>query len=492
MKLGRNDPCSCGSGKKYKKCCLLKAESSRSLEMTYNSIRTAENRLFDKLFIFLEENFPSPGSDLIDHAWQDFFGESFAEKPPFDPNSTLVQLFYPWLMFKWKIPTKFRQDARLKGKRNLTISQALQIIGTPKLLSDELEVLTAFEPEEYSFWEILSLKPGQSMKIRDVLTGRECELTERKGSLALSQAFVVFGAVADIRNHAVFIGSGPRPFAPQDKCQMIEIRKDLKTWTKSEVLTRSHLRQSAQMLREYYLKYDQKDENPSNREFRNTDQEIIDWQKLVYSISSADEAFHALKDLSEGDSEQDLLELAELDGEGQISQVEFSWKRKQSIDQSGFEAISLGNIMINRRSMAISVNSKERAERARSEIERRLGDRAVYQRTVHTNVQAELAARMTAVNADESQPSAEEFPPEVQQQLMEHMTEMMEQHWNRWIHQEIPALGNQTPMEAAKTADGREALEALFAQFEMMDRNPGRDSYMPATDTNKLRRMLGM
>ena len=25
-KIGRNDPCSCGSGKKYKRCCLLKRE----------------------------------------------------------------------------------------------------------------------------------------------------------------------------------------------------------------------------------------------------------------------------------------------------------------------------------------------------------------------------------------------------------------------------------------------------------------------------------
>jgi preprotein translocase subunit SecA len=24
QKVGRNDPCPCGSGKKYKKCCLLK------------------------------------------------------------------------------------------------------------------------------------------------------------------------------------------------------------------------------------------------------------------------------------------------------------------------------------------------------------------------------------------------------------------------------------------------------------------------------------
>ena len=26
MKVGRNDPCPCGSGRKYKKCCLLKDE----------------------------------------------------------------------------------------------------------------------------------------------------------------------------------------------------------------------------------------------------------------------------------------------------------------------------------------------------------------------------------------------------------------------------------------------------------------------------------
>lgn len=29
MKTGRNDPCPCGSGKKYKKCCLSLDESER-------------------------------------------------------------------------------------------------------------------------------------------------------------------------------------------------------------------------------------------------------------------------------------------------------------------------------------------------------------------------------------------------------------------------------------------------------------------------------
>ena len=31
-KVGRNDPCPCGSGKKYKKCCLLKPASEQQPE----------------------------------------------------------------------------------------------------------------------------------------------------------------------------------------------------------------------------------------------------------------------------------------------------------------------------------------------------------------------------------------------------------------------------------------------------------------------------
>jgi len=32
MKVGRNDPCPCGSGLKYKKCCLPKEEEQEALE----------------------------------------------------------------------------------------------------------------------------------------------------------------------------------------------------------------------------------------------------------------------------------------------------------------------------------------------------------------------------------------------------------------------------------------------------------------------------
>jgi hypothetical protein len=33
MKIGRNDPCHCGSGQKYKRCCCEKDEAARSAEL---------------------------------------------------------------------------------------------------------------------------------------------------------------------------------------------------------------------------------------------------------------------------------------------------------------------------------------------------------------------------------------------------------------------------------------------------------------------------
>lgn len=42
MKVGRNDPCHCGSGQKYKKCCLAKDDAARSAELASAAAKAAE------------------------------------------------------------------------------------------------------------------------------------------------------------------------------------------------------------------------------------------------------------------------------------------------------------------------------------------------------------------------------------------------------------------------------------------------------------------
>jgi hypothetical protein len=50
-------------------------------------------------------------------------------------------------------------------------------------------------------------------------------------------------------------------------------------------------------------------------------------------------------------------------------------------------------------------------------------------------------------------------------EIQEHMRGIIERHWERWLDARLPALGNRTPGQAAKTPDGRERLDVLLAEF---------------------------
>lgn len=69
-KIGRNDPCPCGSGKKYKQCCMLKSTQGKPLKFRAkvlssqpsNPIMTGPN-LMDRTFgdaVKNAENNPPP------------------------------------------------------------------------------------------------------------------------------------------------------------------------------------------------------------------------------------------------------------------------------------------------------------------------------------------------------------------------------------------------------------------------------------------------
>ena len=48
-KPGRNDPCPCGSGNKYKKCCLAKEEAAEREQLAKAEARRAESAAAHRL-----------------------------------------------------------------------------------------------------------------------------------------------------------------------------------------------------------------------------------------------------------------------------------------------------------------------------------------------------------------------------------------------------------------------------------------------------------
>ena len=67
--------------------------------------------------------------------------------------------------------------------------------------------------------------------------------------------------------------------------------------------------------------------------------------------------------------------------------------------------------------------------------------------------------------------------------------ELMQRHWDAWIDTKVPALGNRTPRQAAKTAKGRERLEALLSDFARAAEQRS-STFQP--DLADLRRRLGL
>ncbi len=80
MKPGRNDPCPCGSGRKYKQCCLAKDEALSPDELTWRRVRREIDGLHPILFKEALRHF---GPEGLDEAWAEFhlWESSLSEDP---------------------------------------------------------------------------------------------------------------------------------------------------------------------------------------------------------------------------------------------------------------------------------------------------------------------------------------------------------------------------------------------------------------------------
>ena len=113
MKPGRNDPCPCGSGKKYKYCCLSKSATATDLgEPTWRRVRAAIDGYAGDMLHFIAKCY---GVDGIQQGWFEFTmgkSEAFVQG---DPNA---ELFFSWLFHVWS-PQKSKgnviSDATLYG-----------------------------------------------------------------------------------------------------------------------------------------------------------------------------------------------------------------------------------------------------------------------------------------------------------------------------------------------------------------------------------------
>jgi hypothetical protein len=480
-KTGRNDPCPCGSGHKYKHCCL--PSHAPSIDSLWARQHEDSERLTREMMRFVARKF---GEQIYD-AWQDF---NMSDSPKaLDEGGEERRIFMPYFLFHWD-PDRSSRRRRAQGTGGV-VARSYVLEKSKQLTAMERLFLEQATTQPISFYEILWSEPGDRMAVRDVLMGGETEVIERSASRTLRQGDLVYAQVWNQPELAVLGCCAPVVIPPDKKVQIIELRKKLRKRIakQNRDLIANDLLRYAEEIRAAYLGI--RDALYRPPQFCNTDGDPLLFHTLTFRIDSAEAAFEALAPLAVGRSKEELLDDAELDQGGDLRSVDFDWIREGNRKFKTWDNTILGHIKISQGCLIAEVNSENRAKWLRKEIAKRLGSIGVHQRTVAQTLEEmrKNAPQREAAEAEsqDAEVDALLLDPEVRKQLQATMQRQIED----WVHQKIPALGGRTPIEAVRDPDGKEIVEALLLQWERHDENSVHPNQI-RPDISALRRLLNL
>jgi hypothetical protein len=453
-KIGRNDPCPCGSGRKHKQCCL--AAASGPTDLLWHRLRQVIDPLVADLLTFSRGEY---GDALIEEAWEEFALEENAQ--PFSPETVHMPVFIPWFLFEWlPDPAATAVPVDLLDEFPIAAGFLRRARRIQPLLAQYIQ---ACLETPFSFLEVVAITPGTGFQLRNVLTGGEHEVTERSASQGCRVGDILFAKTVTVDHLTVLDGCGPALIPPVEKPAIIALRRQLRRGRRS--VTDGIVRDFDIEVREVYLEITDRLLNPRPPRLQNTDGEVLSFHRVTWEIPSARAAFDALAPVAQGTEGVELPDDATYSATGELETVDFSWLREGNAKHRSWTNTVLGTFRINGRRLTVEVNSKERARLARLLVDDAM-PAAVYRGTVVESIDAALTAHRATPPAERAARDREAEELHRDPALQKHMTEFLRQHCRGWIDSSLPALGGKTPRQAMRTRDGREMVEALLVGLE--------------------------
>lgn len=167
-KIGRNDPCPCGSGKKYKQCCLGKEKAGPKGEPERK--RNVSRGAVERALSWLGEHHSKGFSRLIMQGFcQDAADESLQRLA--DLREELLRM-YEINAVEWALSDGLLE---MPGKRkNVPVIDLLLGPKGPLFSTEQAEYLRFLSESPLDLYEVLEVVPGEGFSIQSVL-GKEAE-----------------------------------------------------------------------------------------------------------------------------------------------------------------------------------------------------------------------------------------------------------------------------------------------------------------------------
>jgi hypothetical protein len=428
VKIGRNELCPCGTGKKFKKCC-------GALETYTRDDRADALRRLDHWI----ELFAGAARD---EAHEEFWGPhvEYIDSLPEDLEVLSDAAEDAWFAFD--------RDGET-GKTAVD-----RFIADADLSEGELTFLSACRRSSVRLYTVVGVVPGVSLTLRDAIEGGEITVHERMGSRSIG----LYEHVA-----ARVVPRGPSG-GPEIESGILHVPALYKDSVISQV--RAHRARFLDEHRGMSIDTFYKTMGPFFHE--------------VWAGSFLDAAVPEMR-MKDGELVVPTTVRFSL-----VDAVAFerALEARSDLEREGETWISgeLGRIERRNDHVIVETQTVERGRRARALLEEWVGDAIRHRATVHENLQREVKDRIRArflggdSDAADDEPSV--LPPEVTEPLV---LGHYGAHYRRWIDEPVPALDGATPREGAHDPKLRgraiDLIEGLVAMYQraLRDNQPAYD-----------------
>jgi hypothetical protein len=447
-KPGRNAPCPCGSGKKYKKCCLGKDEASKAPARTPAMLHEMDHRIIEDMMEFASRRFG--------HAW-------FRAAEDFDDHEAAAQLFSPWSVYHFVIDGRSVVRWFIEEHRHV-------------LSKTQLEWLGAQQGSWLSLWEVTEVTPGIGLTLRDLLTEKERTVHEIRGSKSVVKRDVLLCRIVDYQGLSLLSGSHPRPLPPLKAAEVIRrVRGRLRRKRTIPVERLQHEKIGRYMIARWEEAVEELDMlRGIPPRLQNTDGDAllftVDHFRFDPAVRTEIQGRLASLEGAEVPEPQELDQAYVFTVPGNA--VHGSWKNTV-----------VGRAWVLEAKLRLETNSLRRADALRDRVEAACVDLIRHYGREHSDPFSPLhhPEERHDVNREPA-----EIPPAEAAALVR---EFKESHYADWADEPLPALNGKTPREAVRSKAGRTQVELLLKHFENQEaRAPDEERF----DFSGIRRDLGL
>ena len=447
-RVGRNDPCPCGSGRKYKNCHLKIDEQEGATERERHSLHDLDNRLL---------------ADLVKYAVQRFGHEFHAAWEDFTDPQEDSQLVDPWSVYGFALQGRSAADWYLEEHAG-------------RLDSRERGWLEAQRSAWLSVWEVTAVEAGRSLTLRDLLSEQIRRVEESSGSQSLVLRDAILGRVVDHEGVSLLCGVHSRQLPPREASEVVRRARGRLRRRRAVPVERLAAPEFGRyLIRRWEEAVEALHARISTRPvLQNTDGDPLLLTTDHFEVAPG----------KQEPIERRFAEWTDVDApEPGAEDPDYVFLRSKNRKHPELESTVVGRALFSEGMLLLETNSLNRADALRKRVEAAVGEHLRHRERTH------LDPFEAMPEGGSIPPEAPDFTEPASPDVEAFTRELKQRHYADWIDQPLPALGGKTPRETAQSVRGRADVDQLLKEMENMEQRLPEGSRF---DFSEIRRTLGI